>query len=228
MRIGIVVALDAEARTLPASSGVFAGRHQYEVMLAGPGPRRAEHAARRLLAQGCDALLSFGLAGGLAPALRPGALVNASKVCTANGQMLSCADPLRLLLRDALSDITVHDAPLYGADAPLVTSVDKSVLHAARGTVAVDMESAAIGRVAGEHDAPFAVLRCVVDPCDFTLPRAALVGMADDGGNRPMATAVAVLTRPWELPNLIRLALWYGDALRALRSAGALLCSQVR
>ena len=52
--------------------------------------------------------------------------------------------------------------------------------------------------------------------------------MADDGGNRPMATAVAVLTRPWELPNLIRLALWYGDALRALRSAGALLCSQVR
>ena len=228
MRIGVVVALDAEARTLPASSGVFAGRHHYEVMLAGPGPRRAEHAARRLLAEGCDALLSFGLAGGLAPALRPGAVLNASSVCTAEGQILSCADPLRLLLRDALSDITVHDAPLFGADAPLIAAADKRALHATRGTVAVDMESAAIGRVAGEHHVPFAVLRCVVDPCDFTLPRAALAGMAEDGGNRPMATAVAVLMRPWELPNLIRLALWYGGALRALRSAGALLCSQVR
>lgn len=173
-------------------------------------------------------MLSFGLAGGLAPALRAGALVNASSVCTGQGQRLACAEPLRVLLRDALAGIGVHDAPLYGATAPLIAAGDKGALHGAHGVVAVDMESAAIGHVAEEHDVPFAVLRCVVDPCDFTLPRAALVGMAEDGGNRPVATAAAVLMRPWELPKLIRLALWYGDALRALRSAGALLCSQVR
>ncbi len=40
----------------------------------------AEAAARRLIDEGSDALVSFGLAGGLDPALRPGALIVPSAV----------------------------------------------------------------------------------------------------------------------------------------------------
>lgn len=228
MRIGIVVALAAEARALPAGHGAFARHHRYQVMLAGPGPRRAEQAASALLGQGCDALLSFGLAGGLDPSLRAGALLNASAILTAEQASLPCSDALRTLLECELGDDVLHGAALYSAEQPVVSHAHKRALHERLAVLAVDMESAAIGRVARGRDVPFAALRCVVDPSDFSLPRAALVGMAEDGGNRPLASAAALLRRPWELPDLIRLALWYGGALRALRNAAARLCSQVR
>ena len=228
MRIGIVIALDAEARTLAHRDGDFfvhsVARCHYQTLVSGPGPRRADAAARQLLAAGCDALLSFGLAGGLAPALRAGALIVATTVHTTNGESLNCDHSLHDALFSSLKASGALSAPLYGADLPIVTHADKRALYETLGVAAVDMESAAIGRAAGEASCPFAVLRCVVDPAYFTLPRAALAGMAEDGGSRPLATAAAVLMRPFELPDLIRLALWYGGALRTLRGAGALLC----
>ena len=224
MRLGIVIALDAEARTLAARAGRFLNHDSYQVMVSGPGPQRAEAAARALLTAGCDALVSFGLAGGLAPHLRPGALVLAERVLSAQGETLECANALRERIATQLGSVELLAAPLYGADHAVVGQDDKRALYEQLGAVAVDMESAAIARVAAAHNCPCAVLRCVVDPCDFTLPRAALVGMAEDGGNRPLATALAVLRHPGELTALIRLALWYGGALRTLRGAGALLC----
>jgi adenosylhomocysteine nucleosidase len=224
MRLGIVIALDAEARTLTRRDGRFLSHDSYQVLVSGPGPTRAEAAARALLAAGCDALLSFGLAGGLAPHLRPGALVLGERVLSAQGETLECSPALRERIATRLASNRPHAAPLYGADQPLVGHADKRALYEQFGAVAVDMESAAIARVAAAHACPCAVVRCVVDPCDFTLPRAALLGMAEDGGNRPLATARAVLRHPGELPALLRLALWYGGALRTLRGAGALLC----
>lgn len=228
MRIGIVIALEAEARTLAHRDGDFfvqgAARYHYQTLVSGPGPRRADAAARQLLATGCDALLSFGLAGGLAPALHPGALIVATSVHTSNGEALNCDRSLHDALLRSLKASGARSASLYGADTPIVTHADKRALYETLGVAAVDMESAAIGRAAGEASCPFAVLRCVVDPAHFTLPRAALAGMAEDGSNRPLATAAVVLMHPFELPDLIRLALWYGGALRTLRGAGALLC----
>ena len=224
MRLGIVIALDAEARTLARRDGHFLRHDSYQVMVAGPGPTRAEAAARALLAAGCDALLSFGLAGGLAPHLPAGALVLAERVLSAQGETLECAPALRERIATRLASIQPVGATLYGADHAVVGQADKRALYEQHGAVAVDMESAAIARVAAAQMCPCAVLRCVVDPCDFTLPRAALVGMAEDGGNKPFATALAVLRHPGELAALVRLALWYGGALRTLRGAGALLC----
>jgi adenosylhomocysteine nucleosidase len=154
----------------------------------------------RCWARAATPLLSFGLAGGLDPSLRAGALLNASAILTAEQASLPCSDALRTLLECELGDDVRHDALLYGAEVPVVSHAHKRALHERLAVLAVDMESAAIGRVARGRDVPFAALRCVVDPSDFSLPRAALVGMAEDGGNRPLASAAALLRRPWELP----------------------------
>ena len=224
MRFGIVIALDAEARTLPARNRGFLDQAQFHIQVSGPGPLRAAAAARELLDAGCDALLSFGLAGGLDPTLRPGTLIVASAVHSADGEPLPCDARLHTDLVLRLATRNPCTAAIYGADAPVIAHADKRALHSGLQVVAVDMESAAIGRVARARSRPFAVLRCVVDPAGFTLPCAALAGMADDGGSRPLAIAAALLRHPLELPDLIRLAVWYGAALRALRDAGALLC----
>src|SRR4051812_47660360 len=69
-RPGIVVGMAAEAR--------IARRSGFPVAtLSG---------ARALLADGADGLISFGIAGGLAPGLRPGTLVVATEVITEDGR----------------------------------------------------------------------------------------------------------------------------------------------
>ena len=65
--VGIVVGLAAEAR--------IARRLGWKVAIGGGAAAGAEAAARRLIDEGSDALVSFGLAGALDPALRPGALI---------------------------------------------------------------------------------------------------------------------------------------------------------
>ena len=225
MRIGIITALAAEARTLAGRGNRLLGHAEFKVALAGPGPRRAAAAATQLLAEGCDALLSFGLAGGLDVRLRPGSLVIANAVCSTDGARYVCDQALSAALMRCVQGQGAIVAPLYGAEAPLLAAVDKQVLHQDLGVVAVDMESAAIARIAHAHGQPCAVLRCVVDPADFSVPRAALAGMGEDGRSRALATARALLAHPLELPALIRLALWYGGALRVLRGAAAAICA---
>ncbi|MGD0108383.1 MAG: hypothetical protein ABSC06_30745, partial [Rhodopila sp.] len=65
--LGFVVGLTAEAR--------IAKRFGYPVLAGGGRPEGADAAANRLVKQGANALVSFGFAGGLDPALRAGAVV---------------------------------------------------------------------------------------------------------------------------------------------------------
>ena len=70
--IGFITGLTAEARIAARCGGL---------LRAGGGtPAGAERAARQLVAEGAGALVSFGLAGGLDPALRPGALVVPARI----------------------------------------------------------------------------------------------------------------------------------------------------
>ena len=70
--IGVVVGMAAEARIVR--------RLEWRVAIGGGSAAGAHEAARRLIEDGCDALVSFGLAAGLDPALRPGALIVPSLV----------------------------------------------------------------------------------------------------------------------------------------------------
>ena len=83
------------------------------------------------------------------------------------------------------------------------------------------MESAALARIAAAAGAPYAAVRCIVDPADFDLPLAALAGMRYDGRQAALATCAALLRRPGELGDLLRLAGWYRAALRQTGPGGA-------
>src|SRR4051794_26386992 len=89
VRIGIVVGLAAEAR--------IAHRLGWLVATGGGTAAGAEHAARRLIAEGCRALISFGLAGGLDPALRRGTPIVPSTVIANDGHYPTDPDLVRLL-----------------------------------------------------------------------------------------------------------------------------------
>lgn len=216
-RVGVVTGMAAEARCLrqPGACRVVA------VLCSGGDAGRAGDCARRLLAGGADRLLSFGLAGGLDPALRSGAVVVAENVIGPGGERWQTDRLWReaVLAVPGSGQRVVGD--VAGSDRPVVSVAERAELFARVRACAVDMESHAVARVAAENGAAFSVLRVIADPAGRTLPRAALVGLRADGRTRPLAVLGRLALRPWELPAVLALAFDVMTALRVLRREAA-------
>lgn len=171
-------------------------------------------ALRAAIARGASGIISFGIAGGLAPNLVAGDCVVASGV--RNGDDVLATD--RAWARNLLGAIpdAIH-AEIVGVDAPLMDPLEKRTVHIQTGAVAVDMESHIAAKIAFEHRIPFAACRIIVDAAHRMLPPAAAVGLREDGTPDVLAVFRSVLQKPSQLPGLIRTALDARIAWRALR-----------
>ncbi|MCB5164037.1 1-hydroxy-2-methyl-2-butenyl 4-diphosphate reductase [Streptomyces bambusae] len=162
------------------------GRHGapdgYTLLRTGMGPRAAERAVGRALAdprlQGA-AVLATGFCAGLAPGMHPGDLVVAEETrdprgttpCTGTGLLAEA-------VARAVPGRTVHTGPLTGSDH-VVRGPERARLRAS-GAVAVDMESAATLRTAAgtgpgpawtAGSRPVAAVRVIVDAPEHELVR---------------------------------------------------------
>jgi adenosylhomocysteine nucleosidase len=201
--VGIVVGLAAEAQ--------IARPLGWPVAVGGGTAAGAESAAQCLVDAGVAALVSFGLAGGLDPRFRPGALIVPSTVVVGNSHHMT--DPeLSLILGGA----TNH--AVLGSDAIVSSVEEKRRLHDRTSAVAVDLESCAVVRAAVRRGIPFAVLRVICDPADLALPSAALGALATNGAISGRRVISALFARPQQLPALVALAVDTVIARRALRA----------
>jgi hopanoid-associated phosphorylase len=201
---------------------VVAAGMDFEARIAkGPGVRTVYGQNRAVYVRDLDAairagargIISFGVAGGLCPSLKPGDIVVASSVVTARRSYETHARWSQSL-RNALS-LADSESAIFAADAAVMTVLEKEALLHGTGAVAVDVESGVAAEAADRHDLPFAVLRVVLDPAGRSLPLSAAVGARDDGSTDPVAVLLSLLRRPGEIGELIRLA---GDARRANRA----------
>jgi adenosylhomocysteine nucleosidase len=195
LRVGLVTGLSAEA-LVAAPLGM--------TMPGGGTPEGAAAVAALLALRGATALVSFGLCGGLDPALAPGALVVPRRV-----DRWMCDAALTAALGGATADL------LHAGSAIAATVAQKAALFAATGAAAIDLESGAVAEVVARHGLPFAVLRAVCDPASLALPPAALLALDAGGSIRPWGIAASVLRRPGQIPALIGL----GRAASAARAA---------
>ena len=158
-------------------------------------------------------LLSFGVCGALAPALRAGDLLIASAL-VADGRVWPIDAHWTAHLAAALPAARL--APLTAGDSMIGSVAEKRALHAATGAAAVDMESHIVAEAAARHGLPFAVVRAVSDTADHTLPPAALAGLKPDGSPDIGAVLRALARNPSQLPALIRTGRDAGAAFRGL------------
>jgi adenosylhomocysteine nucleosidase len=198
--LGIVVGLAAEARI---------ARLLGPVEIGGGLPEGAEAAAERLVSDGATALLSFGLAGGLDPNLRPGDLV-VPVVVLDDGRRY----PTDEALCRAMGGATAGE--LYAAPRIVADVDEKRRLSEATQASAVDLESGAVGRVARRHGLPFAVVRAICDPATRGLPPAALVALDARGAIGLLRVIGSILAHPLQMGALISLAFDAAAARRAL------------
>jgi adenosylhomocysteine nucleosidase len=197
----LIVGLAAEAR-IAAPLG-------WAVAVGGGGSAGADLVARRLVAEGAAALVSFGLAGGLDPRLRPGTLVVPVAVHVAGQDLRTDA-----ALCQRLGGATAHR--LLGTSTVAATAAAKRRLWQDSGAAAVDLESGAVAQVADAAGLPFAALRAICDPAERDLPPAALAALDQHGAIGLARVIRSVLRHPGQLPALLGLARDAATARRAL------------
>jgi hopanoid-associated phosphorylase len=174
----------------------------------------------RLLADGlaCRGILSFGIAGGLDRALRPGACVLADAVVVGEERLPVDAQWL-LSLRASLPHAMV--GALAGVSCPVGDADAKASLARRSGASAVDMESHLAALAARRYGLPFAALRVVTDPAHRGIPACAIAALHGDGGAALAPLLRALASNPAELPMLAALAADAFTARRCLRAARA-------
>ena len=192
-----------------AAEARIASRFGYPVRVGGGTPAGAGVAASELIEQGATALVSFGLAGGLDPALRPGTVVVASIVLS-EGERLH-ADAGLAGRFGGLSGHTILAGSTVVADAAA-----KQRLHATTWAHAIDLESGAVARIAQAYGLPFIVLRAICDPAERSLPPAALLALNPAGAIGLKQVLGSVLRHPNQIRGLLTLARDAAVARRAL------------
>jgi adenosylhomocysteine nucleosidase len=219
MPLGVVTALQAEADCLRhLGDGVAPLTY-----VSGGNGARARLGAEQLWSEGAVALVSFGLASGLAPILRPGDVVIADSVVLPTGGTIPTDAGWRAALLQRLggSALNVRVARIAGSDEPLVSASAKRRAFQATFAAALDTESHAVAEVALAAGLPLLVVRAVAEPAEATRPPSAFAATGADGRSRSFAMVGHLAARPWEIPAAWRFSRNARLALDALRRVAA-------
>jgi adenosylhomocysteine nucleosidase len=194
----------------------FTGRNggrAYWLVPTGIGPEAAERAASAVLNRHRAALaVSAGFAGALLPAVAIGDVIAAGSVVSGRfdgawtqlGAPIACNETVLRAVQTvaAESGLAFRSGLVVSLTTVLCRAVEKASVSRSTGAIALDMESAAIGTVAGAHGVPFAVVRTVSDVASEDLPLDFNVLFAPGGWMRGVG---AMIMRPSSLIGLNRL-----------------------
>lgn len=198
--------LAAEARVARAAG--------FQVIVGGGDLRRTESLVEDA-AQQAKCLVSFGVAGGLAPHLNPGDVILSAEVI-GDDRCWRPTDAFRSSVAKLARQIGAVDGSVLGSRDILATEDGKARAWRETGALAVDLESAIVARAAEAAGIPFLVLRTIADPVRRELPPAALIPLAEDGTPAFSRVVAEVLRRPRQIAALFGLARETRQALMAL------------
>jgi 4-hydroxy-3-methylbut-2-en-1-yl diphosphate reductase len=172
-RLTVATALGLEARAVRAGLGRtvsppndfalpdHSSPASTTVVAVGMRARRAS----RVLPRDATALISSGVAGGVAPHVRTGDVVIATEVRGEDGSVVHCPSAPLLAAAARSLGLRVHLGPM-ATTSKLAVGARRRAL-AAEGVLAVDQESSWLGGLA--QDVPFAVARVIVDDASSAL-----------------------------------------------------------
>jgi hopanoid-associated phosphorylase len=201
----VITGMRAEAR-IASAPGV-------RVFACGGNVGLRAPAIRHAVSTGAPAIVSFGIAGGLLPHMRPGDWIVATGV-SAGGRRIEADGAWRSRLADRLPGAAVGD--IVSVPAPVRRPHQKRHLQATTGACGVDMESFQAAALARELGVPFAAVRVVADPVERELPPAVHSGLQPDGSVALAAVLDSLAREPGQMLSLARVTVDAYVAFRAL------------
>jgi adenosylhomocysteine nucleosidase len=222
MHVALLAPMRSELRPLVKALALrregpgYAGRiggTRVSASQTGVGTAAAARAARRVLDAGpVDHLVVVGIAGGIDDRLAIGELVVPRAVVDGRTGATYVPHPCG----DPLGGAGGGDGLLHTADE-LIADSDAVAGLAARGVVALDMETAAVAAVCEERDCPWSVVRAISDRASDGMVDEVIAALArPDGSPDLRAVARLVARHPARVGDLVRLG---RDARIAARTA---------
>ena len=172
-------------------------------------------------------VISFGVAGGLDPSLKPGDIVLATEVVAGDGRWLAGLSLNEEVIANLALKRRVVRGGLAGAEEVIVARARKAALWLQTGAAAVDMESHIAAAYAADAGLPFAALRVISDSAHRSLPTLAKTAIRPDGKVDLRKILSGVVRDPSAVSALVSTGLDFNRALRSLRGCrGFLLGSE--
>ncbi|HEV7217203.1 MAG TPA: phosphorylase [Chloroflexota bacterium] len=168
-------------------------------------------------------VISFGVAGGLDPSLKPGDVVVATEVTAGDARWLAGSLNEGLITSLTLGRRRVVRGGLAGVEEVVAAKARKAALWLQTGAAAVDMESHIAAAYAAEAGLPFAALRVISDAAHRSLPSLARSAIRPDGKVDLGRILGSVARNPTTLRALVSAGLDFNRALKSLRGCRGLL-----
>jgi len=188
------------------------GSAEVQVVITGTGRFAVQQSLRQAFDQAPDACIISGLAGGLKPDYRPGAILAARTVEDVAGTRSMRSDA-SLISRAKECGATVCEKFLV-SDRVIATAEEKRRLSFSGD--AVDMESLYILAAASQQEIPAAVIRAISDGAESDLPLDFDRTFNERGAVSVPKVLRQLAARPRRIGGLIRLAQESGRAAAAL------------
>jgi adenosylhomocysteine nucleosidase len=205
---------------------IVTGLVQEAKIAAGPGMTvicsSSDPAQLRALLAGFDpttirGVISFGVAGGLDPQLKSGAVIVATEVMAGESVWVASEALSDELIAGAGIGEKVFRGGLAGVEKVVTGQVGKAALRSVTGAAAVDMESHIAADYAAEAGLPFAALRVVSDPAHRALPELATTAIKPNGDIDMAKVMRGIARNPLVIRALVSTGRDFNRALRSLR-----------
>lgn len=228
--IGLIAPLQQEASILTKARikrlQVVPLNDRVILVISGVGPKNAEEAAHLL---GCKAthLISWGTAAGLQNNLLPGTLVLPNTVIDQHANSFKTDANFNNSIAAKLPEGSLIDRGVL-AESSLVleNNAQKDNFASTTKAVAADMESATIGRIAGEYGLKFNALRVVTDDISSTVPSTILNSINQDGELNMRRFMQHLALHPSEWRDVYRVSRSFLKASETLKKVGAMLLNE--
>ena len=168
-------------------------------------------------------VISFGVAGGLDPSLKPGDIVLATEVVAGDGRWLAGLSLNEEVIANLALKRRVVRGGLAGAEEVIVAQARKAALWLQTGAAAVDMESHIAAAYAADAGLPFAALRVISDSAHRSLPTLAKTAIRPDGKLDLRKILSGVVRDPSAVSALVSTGIDFNRALRSLRGCRSFL-----
>ncbi|MBU6456867.1 MAG: phosphorylase [Bradyrhizobium sp.] len=233
MNLGAVDEIPAGSAIDPRPVLIVTGLVQEARIAAGPGmavicsssdPRQLRALLATLDSSSFRGVISFGVAGGLDPALKSGDVVVATEVLAGDARWLAgLALNEELITRVGLGGRRVVRGGLAGVEQVIAARASKAALWSKTGAAAVDMESHIAAAYAAEAGLSFAALRVIADPASRALPPIAIGAIKPNGDIDLRKVLRNVARNPMSLRALVSTGIDFNRALRSLRGCRSFL-----
>jgi len=174
--------------------------------------------------QSVRGIISFGVAGGLDPALSTGDIIVATEVVAEGVRWASAAGLSSELIGD-VSELSyrITRGILAGSEIVVPGQSGKAKLRSETNAAAVDMESHIAAAYATSVGLPFAAFRVISDPASRALPEIATTALRPDGRVDVWRVVRSIARQPTVIPELVQTARDFNRAIMTLRSCRRLL-----